>query len=124
MSKLFGRKWARAMVDGWNTRPELHPNMAGAGAVAFHANEKDEIRTVILNWDSRGMMSWIKKPKNPVTKSFTSTTKEWGRFFGGEYSAVIGVMSGKIKFKGPMSFAVQYGRKFDCMRELARSISG
>ena len=56
------------------------------------------------------------------TPTFSADVTEWHQFIKGAYSAVAGVMSGKIKYRGKVSFAFKYGSKFDILATLSREL--
>jgi putative sterol carrier protein len=73
-----------------------------------------------LHWDENGCLKRLSH-YDGAAPSFRAAEREWGAFISGEYSAVAGVMAGRIEYKGKMSFALRYGASFDTVAEVARN---
>jgi len=93
--------------------------MRGAGAVTFEALDGDDNRLCKLSWDAQGTLTVVTQVEQDVPR-FSASTDIWNRFISGDFSAVAGVMSGMIRFKGRLSFAFRYGADFDYVGKVAR----
>jgi hypothetical protein len=119
---LFSVAWADRLVAIWNINPEHHGKLAGAGAVGFRVVDPESPRKVVLYWDGDGFLRRLDTATDKVVPCFSATDSEWRAFISGEYSAVAGVLAGRIEYKGKMSFAFKFGSSFDSVAVTARRL--
>jgi len=122
MKEIFSKAWCEQLIVAWNNNPDLHKTFADAGYVIFEVKERNESRCCVLFWDKNGIMSLSEEHHKINAPHFSANIKEWYEFIKGAYSAVAGVMTGKIKYTGRMSFAFKFGAHFDHLAEVARSL--
>lgn len=119
---LFSTTWADRLVAMWNIKTEQPKKLAGAGAVEFRVVDPESPRSVVLYWDETGLLRRLETVSDNVVPRFSATESEWRAFISGEYSAVAGVLAGRIGYKGNMSFAFKYGSSFDNVASVARRL--
>jgi len=142
--QLFSRTWSSRLVAAWNGYPEHHERLAGAGTVIFRVEaEGSARREVALCWDETGRMHLIAVPAQADTSEsseipdhsaspcgrsagspqFSGGEEDWYAFVQGSYSAVAGVLSGRLLYVGPFSFALRFGASFDLVARVARGLT-
>jgi putative sterol carrier protein len=117
---VFSDEWCNGFIESWNGNPALHEGLAGAGAVVFELDDETTTWHCILSWDETGAVSRLNTPIDQAMPRFRAGKAEWDEFIAGTYSAVAGVLGGKIRYTGRMSFAFRYGACFDRIAEVAR----
>ena len=121
---LFGRDWSNQFVELWNSKKDTAKALGGLGNVYFVSAGK-ETTTVLMSFDSLGLAT-VKAGGYPsptdTTPRFTATAIRWAQFMEGKFHAVVGVLSQKIQYKGPMTVAFKYGFHFDKVAPMGRRI--
>jgi putative sterol carrier protein len=113
-------EWWERFRASWNDQAEARERLAGAGALLFEV-EGDPERRVLADLDERGWMtvSPAREAAHPDTPTFTATEKGWLRFLGGELGAVQAVISGTLRYQGPIAFVMRNRTSFDALAEVA-----
>ena len=119
---LFGATWSRNFAKLWNGNRDTAKALAGLGRVHF-VSEGTETLSVLMNFDSTGQVSVIKLSHGAPTDTlptFTTQVEKWAAFMEGKFHAVLGVLTGRIRFKGPFPVAFKYGVAFDKVAPIGR----
>ncbi len=119
---FFSSAWMDDLVVAWNEYPQHHGKLAGAGAVVLEVLDPEKRRSFVLFWDDEGRLSRLETRAEDEFPRFSAAASEWHEFVNGEYSAVAGVMAGRIQYEGRMSFAFRYGSHFDTLATVARNL--
>jgi hypothetical protein len=112
--------WWERFRAAWNAREEARRRLAGAGTLLFRV-EGDPERRVLAHLDEQGWMtiSPVRDPVRPDTPTFTAAEEGWLRFMCGEVGAVQAVMSGTLRYEGPVTFVMRNRTSFDAFAEVA-----
>ena len=120
----FSPSWYLHLVEAWNLPSNLEDQiaLAGAGPVVFIVCEVGglELRS-ILEWNPEGKARVVSMEDQSMP-SFRASRSIWLEFVSGRLSAVTAVLYRKIRFQGPMTFAIKYGPEFDRLARIARAI--
>lgn len=73
-----------------------------------------------ITWDDDGL-AHVCSP-DPAAPRFRATDAAWSRFVSGEFSAVQGVLNGKIEFDGELAFVLPYVDAFNRLAAVARPL--
>ena len=122
---LFGRPWCESFVKLWNATGDSAKVLGGMGKVYFVTLAAESIAT-LMDFDSLGKASLLSVSKDLPTDStptFTATLEKWIEFMEGKYKAVAGVLTGKIKYAGPLKVAFKYGVAFDKVAPVGKHAS-
>lgn len=111
-NQLFSRQWAQLLCSHWNESGRWRDSMAGAGEIAFVLDSGDESRTLVLQWDDRGLMSIVGSPQAVGRPEFRAPAEPWAAVMNEEVSPVGAVLRGRVAYKGPLWFAAKYASAF------------
>lgn len=118
---IFSDEWRRYFIDVWNSpkNAKAQSALAGAGTVIFVTTSGSLPSAAALHWDSEGRVG--NADDNPAAPRFEAQEAIWEAFVDGRISAVGAVITGKIKFHGPSTFALRFGPEFDYVSKVLRA---
>lgn len=116
---MFDGVWLDSFIECWNKDPEAPAHFRDLGVVVFHVVDEGN-RSVVLHWDETGAvhLSTNRKPLE-FAPEFFATTQAWQAFISGQMRARRAVMTGRIKYRGSMLFALKHGDSFDWIPRVA-----
>lgn len=112
-------EWNADFVERWNRSPPACDSMRGAGMVRFLQVGHD-IREAVFYWDEGGRVVLRDLRRGEGMPSFSAGADIWRDFLAGALEAKWAVMTGKIKFKGSISFAIRYGESFNWVARVCK----
>lgn len=116
--------WARFRT-AWNRHDEGRERLAGAGTLVFRV-VGDRERSVRVHLDDGGWMTVAPAPEEayPDIPTFSAAEDGWLRFLQGRMGAVQAVMSGTLRYEGPLAFVMRNRTSFDAFAEVAAAMDG
>lgn len=78
--------------------------------------------SAVFHWDSLGKVDYVSMSERRPHSVFSATSDVWGQVFTGEDTAVSLVITGKMKFSGPATFAFKYGVAFNEVARVANKV--
>lgn len=122
-STNFSEIWWLIFQEKWNQQDKISQKLAGLGRVIFQFSDGIGL-SVCLNWDDKGKIIEVKSAEKiePSVPVFSATSENWHRFVKKEIGAARAVMSGMIKYTGPITLLLKYGRHFDLLADVAQTI--
>jgi len=117
---IFSDEWRSWFIGVWNSPANARAQsaLAGAGTVIFVTTSPPP-HEVALHWDREGRVGSAEE--NPATPRFEAPEAVWEAFVDGRISAVGAVLTGKIKYHGPSTFALRFGPEFDYVSKVLRA---
>ena len=122
---LYDRAWSEKFMELWNSRKDTARVLAGMGKVRFVSLARDTI-SALFEFDSAGQARLLDIAKSIPADSipaFTALLERWADFMEGKFGAIVGVVAGKIRYKGPATLAFKYGRAFDSVAPVGRRVT-
>ena len=118
--KEFGHSWWLRFAVAWN-EGRFVKDLGGLGLIRFSVS-MSSTKPVCVNWDSDGFATVV-EVESPDIPTFSATASNWHAFIEGEFSAVRGIFTGRIRYKGPLRRIIRYAKRFDRMAEVARTMA-
>ena len=112
---MFEKAWCAKFSELWNGNSDTVKVLANMGKVNFVSIGPDTT-AVLFEFDSLGRARYgnVKKSMPDDTiPTFTARLEKWADFMEGRFTSIAGVLTGKIKYKGPMTVAFKYGFAFN-----------
>jgi SCP-2 sterol transfer family len=111
--------WWRLFIDAWN-RNEHRRDLGGLGGVRFEVTDAP-FPPACISWDRNGIAGYGDDDED--TPRFSATRETWLRFINGTLTATMGLLQGKIAFRGDLKRILPYSIAFNRIAEVARSCS-
>ncbi|MBI1805532.1 MAG: hypothetical protein HYR76_00610 [Ignavibacteria bacterium] len=122
---LYEKAWSEKFAELWNSNKDTAKVLGGMGKVYF-ASVSADTTCALFDFDSLGQARFLKVLKGTPPDTlpiFTSRIERWADFMEGKLNAVAGVLSGKIRYKGPMTLAFKYGFLFNKVAPVGKRTS-
>src|SRR4051794_2434980 len=104
----FTDAWWRRFAVAWNSYASRRV-LAGIGTIAIEVS--DALQTSTLWWDAEGMLEVL-----PISHSgivcFSATYNTWQSYLQSEFTALEGVLSGRILYSGEISATLPFVKAF------------
>ena len=117
---FMNREWWTLFVNEWNESPECR-RLAGLGAVGFEVYDSQH-GTICVEWDSNGQARLLPQQPDGLIM-FRASEQAWNAFFQSQFRAVIGVLSKKLSYEGPMARIMPYAAAFDVIPSVVRRLN-
>ena len=108
---VLSARWLETFLVRWNRNAEAKSAFRGVGWVNFVEDAPDGKRTLQVFWDADGIAS-TGNPEHVSHPTFTAASDTWASFLTGSLDPVHAVLSGRMVYRGPIVFALQYGSSF------------
>ena len=114
--EFFSAAWWDAVAEAWNAGDT--GSMALYGTSLFRIADAP-LPPVWMHWDEAGRAS-RRESGRVDDPEFSATRENWVAFFEGRYTAGLGLLRMKIKFRGPVRRALPYTRGFNAFARAGR----
>ena len=104
--EFFSAAWWDAVADVWNASGDT-ANMARFGTAVFHVTDAST-PPVWMHWDDAGHATRLQKSGRLDDPAFSASRQNWVALFEGRFTAGMGVLRLKIRFRGPVRRVLPY----------------
>jgi hypothetical protein len=117
--EFFSPAWWDAVAEAWNASGETS-SMAKFGTARFRVTDA-AVPPVWMHWDSEGRLTRRARGRAD-DPDFSASRANWLQFFEGRFTAGIGLLRLKLRFKGPVRRALPHTRGFNSFARVARAL--
>jgi len=117
LTAILDALWWHRVVENWNTRP-TRALLAGLGLVTFVVSDDPRLQLHIV-WDTAGLAHFAERGDGRVAE-FSASPQSWLDFVEGRFSALVGVVQGRIHFRGAIAAVMPRIAGFDELARVAR----
>jgi hypothetical protein len=115
----FSILWWDRVVGEWNVSE--HPGiLGGLGTICFEVLDRDPL-TVYLTWDHLGYAERLESPVEDAVR-FSANATDWDAFIDQEFTATIGIFSGRLIYKGSLRRILPYSIAFNVLAKVAQRV--
>ena len=115
----FSPAWWGCVAEHWNIS-QYRAEMVGFGDASFEVLNAD-VRLVTVQWDKNGTATVLSEPVEGCA-IFSATHENWTEFVRGQFTAVMGVLQGRIIFRGSAIIILPYTTAFNHLAKVARPL--
>ncbi len=118
-SAFLSSIWWDKVVEAWNNSHQRGA-LAGLGLLCFEVLDGD-YESACIEWDSVGYARRLLPWSTPCS-TLSATVSNWWDFVSGRFSATMGVLQGRLQFRGEMTQILPYSAAFNRLAEVARTV--
>jgi len=114
---LLSEAWWELVLDAWNASAYTQ-SLARFGLASFETTDSG-LPPVWVYWDSAGIAERRLRGTYDSPK-FSASAANWMAFFNGDFTAAMGMMRMKIRFRGPVRRVIPYTGAFNNLARVSR----